>query len=101
MNPSSCGRRPRHCTCSYGPEDEIEIVLTVKGIEVERLLFGDANTAADRSVVVSCPKCHAAVGRAKFCPECGTAVSLKRSCGACSAEIPGSSKFCPECGAKS
>jgi membrane protease subunit (stomatin/prohibitin family) len=50
--------------------------------------------------VVSCPKCHAAVGRAKFCPECGTAVSLKRACGACSAEIPGSSKFCPECGAK-
>jgi membrane protease subunit (stomatin/prohibitin family) len=50
--------------------------------------------------VVSCPKCSAAVGRAKFCPECGTPVSLSRACGACSAEIPTSSKFCPECGAR-
>lgn len=50
--------------------------------------------------VVSCPKCSAAVGRAKFCPECGTAVALTRSCGGCQAEIPASSKFCPECGAR-
>lgn len=50
--------------------------------------------------VVSCPRCEAPVGRAKFCPECGASVALTRTCAACQTEIPSSAKFCPECGAK-
>jgi hypothetical protein len=51
-----------------------------------------------RVTVVSCTKCGAKVGGAKFCPECGTPTSVKRSCASCGATAEGSPKFCPECG---
>ncbi len=63
----------------------------------ERAAVSDAEMQAR---VVSCPSCHAPVGRAKFCPECGTGVSLARSCGDCGADVPRSAKFCPECGGR-
>jgi RNA polymerase subunit RPABC4/transcription elongation factor Spt4 len=51
-----------------------------------------------RVTVVSCTKCGAKVGGAKFCPDCGTPTSVKKACGSCGASVEGSPRFCPECG---
>ena len=90
-------------TCVPRLEAEIAAVTREAKIAKAREVAYESATVSAAELerrVVSCPKCHAAVGKAKFCPECGTAVSLTRACGACSAEIPTSSKFCPECGSR-
>lgn len=51
-----------------------------------------------RAVVLTCQKCGAQTGGAKFCPECGAPTARERFCGECGAKMPGASKFCPECG---
>ena len=38
------------CTCHYRPTDEIEIVLTVNGKDLERVLFIDAAAAANYAI---------------------------------------------------
>jgi len=43
-----------------------------------------------------CPKCHKAVGSAKFCTFCGTAIQLV--CSKCGKEYASGAKFCGECG---
>jgi membrane protease subunit (stomatin/prohibitin family) len=90
-------------TCVPRLDAEIAAITREAKIHKAREVAFDTATVSDADLqarVVSCPKCSAAVGRAKFCPECGSPVSLTRACGGCSAEIPTSSKFCPECGAR-
>ena len=87
------------------PRLDAEIAAITREAKIARareVAFETATVSASelQARVVSCPKCRAPVGKAKFCPECGTSVSLTRACGECSAQIPTSSKFCPECGAR-
>ena len=49
--------------------------------------------------VVTCPRCNASTGGAKFCPNCGlNLVPQPTSCPACHADITPGAKFCGNCG---
>ncbi len=53
----------------------------------------------NRKQVVTCPRCNASTGGAKFCPNCGlNLIPQNTTCGACQTEVAPGTKFCPNCG---
>lgn len=52
-----------------------------------------------RKQVVTCPRCNAATGGAKFCPNCGLNLAPQpTNCPACQAPVAPGVKFCGNCG---
>ena len=89
-------------TCAPDLDEEIASAQAQAAKEqvIEKARAVDFVGARDLAKVtaLTCSKCGARTGGAKFCPECGTPTAQTKTCGSCGAVVQVAPKFCPECG---
>lgn len=91
--------------CAPKREGEVEAAKSDAFVQQVRQKAMETDFVADvnlhKKQVITCPRCNASTGGAKFCPNCGlNLVPQEQHCTECGNKLTPGTKFCGNCGTR-